>query len=123
MRGELVLLILHEGNQRTHDDRQPGQEQRGELIHQRLPASRGHHDDGVASLQYSLNRLPLPLLKVAVPEAVVEDRPGTFFRYGRRHGAERQKRTTRRGDRIAELSLSAVGYAPPSTTSAHFTLH
>ena len=91
MRGELVLLILHEGDQRTHHDREPRQEQRRELVHERLPAPRRHDHDGVASFEYGVDRLPLPLLKVCVPEAVCQDRPSMHFRYGLRHeGSERR---------------------------------
>src|ERR1700686_2109646 len=34
LRGELVVLVLHEGDERTDDDRETGQQQSGQLVNQ-----------------------------------------------------------------------------------------
>ena len=72
VRDELVLLVLHQRDERADHDREPGEHQRGELVDERLAAPRGHHDDGVAPVEEGLDRLPLPFLEIGVAEAVAE---------------------------------------------------
>ena len=69
---QLVLLILHQRDQRTHHNGKPGQHQCGELVDERLPASSRHHDDRIAPVQQRLHRLPLAWLELHVPEALRE---------------------------------------------------
>ena len=70
---ELVLLVLHQGDERADDDGQPGQEQRGQLIDDRFSASRRHHDEGVVSSEHGSDRLPLTGAKIGMAKALVED--------------------------------------------------
>jgi hypothetical protein len=49
LRGELVLLVLHQRDERTHDDRQPGQQESGKLIDDRLSTPRRHDHQRVTS--------------------------------------------------------------------------
>ena len=73
LRDHLVLLVLHERDERAHDQRQPLEHQRGELVDERLPAAGRHHDERVAPAEDRLDRLVLPVLEVVEAEAVRED--------------------------------------------------
>ena len=44
---QLVHLVLHQRHQRRYHDRQSIEQQRGELIAQRLAAAGWHHDERV----------------------------------------------------------------------------
>ena len=48
VRRELVLLVLHQRDQRAHDDSEAGKHQRRQLIDERLAAARRHDDERVA---------------------------------------------------------------------------
>ena len=60
-RGELVLLVLHQRDERTDDDRQTLEHQRRQLIDERLTAAGRHDDERVAAREHRLDRLPLVL--------------------------------------------------------------
>ena len=66
VRGQLVLLVLHEGDQRAHDDSEPREHQGGKLINERLPAASRHDDERVAAREQRLDRLPLSFLSSGV---------------------------------------------------------
>ena len=68
VRGELVLLVLHERDERADDHRQPGEHERGKLVDERLAAAGGHDDERIAACEQRLDRLPLSFLKILVPE-------------------------------------------------------
>jgi hypothetical protein len=76
MRLELVLLVLHQGDERTHDDSEPGEEQGGELVDDRLPAAGGHDDERVAALEHGPNRLPLPGAEILMTESLAQHSTG-----------------------------------------------
>jgi hypothetical protein len=71
-RGELVLLILHQRDERAHDDGEPGEHQRRELVDERLPAPRRHDDERVVPLEHRADRLPLAFLEFAMAESLDE---------------------------------------------------
>ncbi len=71
-RREFVLLVLHQGDERTHDDGESREHQRGELIDEGFAAAGGHDDKCVLSLENGADRLPLALLKIAMTEALDE---------------------------------------------------
>jgi hypothetical protein len=48
---ELVDLVLHEGDERRHDERHAGQQRRRELIAEGLAAARRHHAEDRAPLE------------------------------------------------------------------------
>ncbi len=73
VRGELVLLVLHERDERAHDDRQARQHQRGKLVNERLAAAGRHDDERVRSTEHGADRLPLSRLKVRVTEPFCHD--------------------------------------------------
>ena len=72
VRLQLVLLVLHQRDERAHDDRQPLQHQGRQLVDDRLAASRGHDDERVATAEDGANGLPLPTTKIGMPEAIAE---------------------------------------------------
>ena len=69
---ELVLLILHESDQRAHDDSQSWQRKRGKLVDERLAAAGGHHDKCIASIQEGFDWLPLPLPEILMAKALTQ---------------------------------------------------
>ena len=69
---QLVLLILHQRDQRAHHDGESRQHQCGELIDERLPAPGRHNDDCIAPIEQRLHRFPLTGLKLHVPETLRE---------------------------------------------------
>jgi hypothetical protein len=77
LRDELVLLVLHQRDERADDDRESGEHERRELIDQRLPAAGRHHDERVAPAEDVLDRLELPVLEVVEAEALGENLSGT----------------------------------------------
>ena len=68
-RSELVLLVFHQRDERTHDDRQTRQHQRRQLVDQRFAATGGHDNQCITSAEGGPNRLPLAVLKIAVAKA------------------------------------------------------
>ncbi len=72
--GQLVLLVLHERDEWAHDDGEPGKHQRGKLVDERLPAPRGHDDEGVAPVEERVDGFPLPGLKGSMAEALAQNR-------------------------------------------------
>ena len=56
---ERVDLILHQGNQGRHDDRQTVEQKRGGLKTQRLAAARGQNEEGIPGGENRLHGLTL----------------------------------------------------------------
>jgi hypothetical protein len=96
--GKLVLLVLHQCDQGTDDDRQSLEHQCGKLVDERFPAARRHDDERVTAGEGSADRLPLSLLEVLVAEALGEN--------ALRLGFRRHRLPWRRKDAVAR----ATGY-------------
>jgi hypothetical protein len=60
---QLVDLILHQRDQRRHDQRDAGQHHRRQLIAERLARSRRHHRQHVAAAEHRRDDLFLSLAK------------------------------------------------------------
>ena len=75
VRGELVLLVLHQRDERTDDDGQPGKHQRGQLVDERFAAARRHDDERVVSVEDGVDRFPLAFLEILMAEAIDENAP------------------------------------------------
>src|SRR4026208_2453787 len=67
---ELVLLVLHERNQRAHHDGQSGKQKRGKLIYEGLPATCRHHDKSVTTFEERFDRIPLATPEIGMTEPV-----------------------------------------------------
>ena len=87
VRGELVLLVLHQRDERTDDDREAREHQRGQLIDERLAAARRHDDERVAPGEHGVDRLPLAFLEILMAKALASMRALWLdFRRHRRSG-------------------------------------
>ena len=89
--GELVLLVLHQRDQRTDDHRQPREHQRGQLVDERLAAARRHDDQRVSSAEYGVDRFPLAFLEILMAEAIGEDSTRFGAKCRRHRPIERQE--------------------------------
>ena len=67
-------LVLHQGDQRRHHQRQPLQQQGRNLIAQALPASGGHDPKGVPPGQNRVNQRLLPVPKGPEPKVLLQNR-------------------------------------------------
>ena len=89
---ELVLLVLHQGDERTDDDGEPVEHQRGELVDERLAAPRRHDDERVPPLEQRLHRLPLAMLEIGMPKLLPQQHACAGFDPVLRHaGAQGRK--------------------------------
>src|SRR2546423_13278084 len=86
LRRELVVLILHQRDEWTDDDRKPRKNPRRQLVDNRLPAAGGHHDERITSLENRFCRLPLAGSEIGMTEALFEQRLGRFLCDFLRHG-------------------------------------
>ena len=75
VRVQLVLLVLHERDERADDDRQAGEQERGKLVDDRLPAAGRHDDERVATVEQRLDRFPLAGAEIGMAEALAQQRP------------------------------------------------
>ena len=71
-RGERVDLVLHERDERRHDDGEPRQHQRRHLIAERLAAACGEDDQRVTTAQDRRDRALLPRTKSRVTERLAQ---------------------------------------------------
>jgi hypothetical protein len=101
LRLQLVLLVLHERDERAHHHREPLQHQRRELVDERLAAARGHDDERVAPPEHLLDRLELAELEVVEAEPLGEDAPAR----------SRDRARARFG--VASAASAAGGHARP----------
>ena len=69
LRLQLIDLILHQGDQRAHDERVALVEQRRQLVAERLPCAGGHDHEQVFAGDARFDRLPLSLAEAVEPEA------------------------------------------------------
>ena len=81
---ERIHLVLHERDERAHDEDGAGKETRGNLEGERLPGARGHEADAVPAGQDRIDDLLLPRTELLEAEDTRED----VSRSGRR--AERE---------------------------------
>ena len=89
---ELVVLVFHEGNERTDHYGESGQQQSGQLIDEGFPAPRRHHDKGILPGENGLERRPLTKPEILMPKAIAEQLAGRLPRYPFRHtGLHRHK--------------------------------
>ncbi len=85
LRGELVVLVFHQGDERADDDRKTGQQQRGQLVDQGFPAAGRHHHQGVLSRENGIERLPLARSEILMPKAILQELASRLPRYLYRH--------------------------------------
>jgi len=87
LRGELVVLVFHQGDERTHHDRKARQENSRKLIDERLSAPRRHYDQRVLAGQHGVERVPLAAPEILVAKSLGEQLAGCLLRYLLRHPA------------------------------------
>ena len=87
LRRELVVLVLHEGDERADYDGKSGQQQSGQLIDEGFPAPRRHHDKGILPGENGLERRPLTKPEILMPKSIAEQLAGRLPRYAFRHGS------------------------------------
>ena len=73
---QLLHLVLHQRDQRRDDHRQPVEQQRRDLVAQRLAAAGGHDRQRIAPGQHVLDHLALERAEGVVAEGVFEDGGG-----------------------------------------------
>ena len=69
---QLVHLILHQRDERRHDERRPGQQQRRQLKAERLAGAGRHHRQQIVAVENSLDELLLSVAESAVAEKPVK---------------------------------------------------
>jgi hypothetical protein len=74
---ERVDLILHERDERAHDERRAVEDARGDLIGERLPRARRHDADAVAAAEDRVDDLLLPGTELGEAEDVGQDVAGS----------------------------------------------
>ena len=72
-RHEPVDLILHQRDQRAHDQCQPVEHDRGQLVDQRLARPGGHRQQHVPAVEHGLDRLGLPATEALDPELLSQN--------------------------------------------------
>eukprot|EP00982_Pelagococcus_subviridis_P015417 31398-Pelagococcus_subviridis.AAC.12 len=89
-------LIRHQREQRRHDEREPREQKRGELIRQRFPRACGKQREGGAAAQDASDDLELPGAEALVPERPPQDvRQCVLGRVPQRRGARARERVAR----------------------------
>ncbi len=74
---ERVHLVLHERDERAHDEHGAGDEARGDLEGERLARARRHDADAVAPREHGRDDLLLPRAKLGVAEDAGQDVAGS----------------------------------------------
>ena len=72
-RHERVHLVLHQSDQRRHDDREPVEQQRRRLKAERLPSPGRHHQQRVTSGEHSVDGLALQRKKGGKAPRALDD--------------------------------------------------
>lgn len=72
---ELVLLVLHQGDERAHHDRKARHQESRKLIDDRLATARRHYDECITTFEKSFNGRPLSSPKIGMTEPLREDKP------------------------------------------------
>ena len=86
LRRELVVLVLHEGDERTDHDGESGEQQSGQLIDEGFPAPGRHNYKGVLPGENGLERRPLTKPEILMPKPIAEQLAGRLPSYAFRHG-------------------------------------
>ena len=73
---QLLDLVFHQGDQRRDHHGQAGEEQRRDLVAQRLAPAGGHHRQGIFARQHVVDHLALVRAEGVVAEGVFEDGSG-----------------------------------------------
>ena len=81
-----VDLVLHEGDQRADDQRDPGQKQGGQLVAEALAAAGRHHAEDVAAVQHLLDDLALAGAELLQAELIAERPLQVDSAAGKTHG-------------------------------------
>lgn len=76
LRRQLVVLVLHQGDERAHHNCQPWQKERGQLINHRLAAARRHDYKCIFAGEDRIERFPLPGPEIGVAKAFPEQLSG-----------------------------------------------
>src|SRR4051812_11021626 len=79
--GELVVLVLHQGDERTYDYGKSWKQHRRQLVDERLATARRHHDKCVLPRENGGSRFPLARAKIAMAKPLVKQQQGCFLRY------------------------------------------
>ncbi len=93
---ERLDLVLHQRDQRRHDQRQVGSHQRGQLVAERLARAGRHHDQHVAAGERRLDRLALARPEAREAEHLAQRRAGLA---GARERPRRLRSQARQGRR------------------------
>src|SRR5687767_9600881 len=84
---ELVLLVLHQCDERADDNCKSGEGYCRQLVNERFAAACGHYDEGVASFQQRFDRLPLSAAEIIMAEALAQQCASFGLVYVFCHGA------------------------------------
>lgn len=76
LRRELVMLVLHQCDQRAHYDGESREQESGQLINHGFAAAGGHDYEGIFAAQYRIERLPLARTKIRVAKSFLEQLSG-----------------------------------------------
>src|SRR3954467_5753709 len=86
---QLILLVLHQRDERADDDGESGEQQRWELVDERLAAAGRHDDERIFSGENSSDRFPLAILEFSMAEALSEYAESAALRSLLRHGTRK----------------------------------
>ena len=86
-RAELADLVLHQRDQRRDHDGQAVEQERGQLVAERLAAAGRHHDQRVLTLQDAGDDLGLEREELREAEGLLQHLAGALPERGRRSGA------------------------------------
>ena len=87
--GQLVHLVLHQGDERRHDQSRSGQEHRGELVADRLARAGRHHGEQVPARERGAHDVLLAGAEGPVAEVAEERGPGV---HGEHYSARPRRR-------------------------------
>ena len=76
LRAQLVVLVLHQGDEGTDDDSEPGENDARQLVYQGFSAPGRHYDQSVFASENGLQRLPLAGTKFGMPKALTQQLTG-----------------------------------------------
>ena len=86
---ELVRLVLHQRDEGRHDDGEPRQQQRRQLVDERLAGPRGQHHERVLAGQHGADGLLLSRPELVQREVLFQERKQVRVRVGlRRSGGQ-----------------------------------
>jgi len=74
--GKLVVLVLHQCDERADDYRETREQESGKLIDQGLSASRRHHHQCIATTENGVDCVPLTRPELLMAKAIPEQLAG-----------------------------------------------